>query len=132
MKTPGKGGRSSRSPTDVDRLVGENVRRLRIRRNLTLTQLAAELGLSHQQLQKYETGANRLSAGMLCSVAETLGVQIELLFRAEGGAQKKGVSAKGAALEELRTEGSYWLGRARTEEELRRMVQVLKTLSSES
>ena len=73
MKKSGTGGGNTRSPKDVDRLVGGNVRRLRIQRNLTLSQMAGELGISHQQLQKYETGANRLSAGTLCAVAAVLG-----------------------------------------------------------
>lgn len=131
MKKAGTGGDNPRSPTDVDRLVGENVRRLRIQRNLTLSQLAAELGISHQQLQKYETGSNRLSAGTVCAVAGALGVSIETLFRQEGAAPKQARSAKATAMDELRTEGSYWLGRARSEQTLRQMVEVLKALSSE-
>lgn len=131
MKKSGTGGGSARSPKDVDRLVGGNVRRLRIQRNLTLSQMAGELGISHQQLQKYETGANRLSAGTLCAVAAVLGVPIETLFRAEGGEPKKPANRQAAAMDELRTEASYWLGRASSEQKLRQMVQVLKALSSE-
>jgi transcriptional regulator with XRE-family HTH domain len=131
MKKAGTGGDNPRSPTDVDRLVGENIRRLRSERNLTLAQTAGELGISHQQLQKYETGANRLSAGMVCTVAAVLGVSIESLFRNET-APRKAADRKAAILEELRTEGSYLLGRARSEQTLRQMIQVLKALSAES
>jgi len=131
MTKAGTGGDSPRSPTDVDRLVGENVRRLRIQRNLTLAQLAAELGISHQQLQKYETGVNRLSAGTLCSVAGALGVSIEILFRDEGSGPNVALGIKAAMLHELRTEGAYWLGRARSEQTLRQMVHVLKALAAE-
>ncbi len=131
MSRSGKEGGNPRSPTDVDRLVGENVRRLRIQRNLTLAQLSAELGISHQQLQKYETGANRLSAGTVCAVAGVLGVSIELLFRDPEAAPTKAGSKKESALDVLRTEGSYWLGRARSEQTLRQMVEVLKALSSQ-
>lgn len=131
MKKAGTGGDNPRSPTDVDRLVGENIRRLRTERNLTLAQTAGELGLSHQQLQKYETGANRLSAGTLCNVAAVLGVSIESLFRNET-APRKAADRKATILEELRTEGSYLLGRARSEQTLRQMIQVLKALSAES
>ena len=132
MKKAGTGGGNPRSPTDVDRLVGENIRRLRTERNLTLAQTAGELGLSHQQLQKYETGANRLSAGTLCNIAAVLGVPIESLFRNETAAPRKAADRKAAILEELRTEGSYLLGRARSEQTLRQMIQVLKALSAES
>ncbi|MBA3069151.1 MAG: helix-turn-helix transcriptional regulator [Hyphomonas sp.] len=131
MKKSGTEGGKPRSPKDVDRLVGENVRRLRIQRNQTLSRLASELGISHQQLQKYETGANRLSAGTLFDVAAALGISIELLFRSEGAETKKPASVKATAMDALRTEGSYWLGRARSEQTLRQMVEVLKALSSD-
>ena len=55
----------SRSPTRIDQMVGEKIRELRTTQNFTLSELGLELGISHQQLQKYETGTNRLSAGML-------------------------------------------------------------------
>lgn len=132
MKKSGAGGAKPRSPTDIDRLVGENIRGLRIQRNLTLAALASELGLSHQQLQKYETGANRLSAGMLSAVAEALGVTIERLFRADDAAPHTEADARMTAMEELRTEGAYWLARARSEATLRQMIQVLKALASQA
>jgi transcriptional regulator with XRE-family HTH domain len=132
MSRFGKGDSGTRSPTDVDRLVGSNVRKLRIERNLTLAELAAELGISHQQLQKYETGTNRLSAGALCNIAGVLGVTIEFLFRNPDEPAGKSGSSKQNALDELRSEGSYLLARTRSEQTLRQMVQVLKALSSQS
>jgi transcriptional regulator with XRE-family HTH domain len=36
-------------------MVGEKIRKLRLDRNMTLAELGSELGISHQQLQKYET-----------------------------------------------------------------------------
>lgn len=131
MSKSGTGRDNPRSPSDVDRLVGENVRRLRIQRNLTLAGMAADVGISHQQLQKYETGANRLSAGTLSLVASVLGVTIESLFQSEAGSPRKPASPKDAVLHELRSEASYILGKARTEQKLRQMVQVLKALSSD-
>jgi transcriptional regulator with XRE-family HTH domain len=113
-------------------MVGENIRSLRIQRSLTLAALAAELGLSHQQLQKYETGANRLSAGMLSAVAEALGVTIERLFRADDAASQTEAGARMTAMEELRAEGAYWLARARSETTLRQMIQVLRALASQA
>ncbi|MFN7166780.1 MAG: helix-turn-helix domain-containing protein [Pannonibacter sp.] len=132
MKTSGTGGASPRSPTGIDRLVGENLRRLRIQRSLTLAQLAAEVGLSHQQLQKYETGSNRLSAGTLFAIAEALDVPIERLFRADEAAPADTGVPAAAAMDALRSEGGYWLRRARSEKTLRQMIQVLKALSSET
>lgn len=71
---------TSRAPTPVDVAVGEKIRKMRLDRNMTLAELGHELGISHQQLQKYETGTNRLSAGMLDQVARALRVEIPDLF----------------------------------------------------
>ena len=53
------------SASEVDRIVGERIRRRRILTGLTQDQLGEALGVSYQQIQKYETGANRVSAGRL-------------------------------------------------------------------
>ena len=79
---------TSRAPTAVDIAVGETIRRMRLERNMTLAELGHELGISHQQLQKYETGTNRLSAGMLSNVAEVLRVEITDLFEDAASGQK--------------------------------------------
>lgn len=129
MKKSGTKDGNPRSPKDIDRLVGENVRKLRIQRSLTLAHLSAELGISHQQLQKYETGLNRLSAGTLCAVAAALGVPVEQMFRSEDETPRKPAGSKGTAIEDLRSEGHYLLGRAKSEQALRQMVEVLKALS---
>lgn len=71
---------ASRAPTDIDRFVGERVRQLRTDQRMTLQELGADLGISHQQLQKYETGTNRFSAGMLFQTARALGVSVADLF----------------------------------------------------
>jgi len=69
----------------VDRQVGERMRRRRILLGLTQDQLADALGISYQQIQKYETGANRVSAGRLAQIAEVLEVQPGWFF---GAAEK--------------------------------------------
>lgn len=58
----------------VDRQVGERIRRRRILLGLTQDQVADALSISYQQIQKYETGANRISAGRLAQIAEVLEV----------------------------------------------------------
>ena len=60
--------------TDVDSRVGDRIRRRRILMGLTQDQLGEALGISYQQIQKYETGANRVSAGRLFLIAERLEV----------------------------------------------------------
>lgn len=130
MKKSDDTGGSSRAPTDIDRLVGNNVRRLRVQRQGTLSELAAELGISHQQLQKYETGSNRLSAGMVARMAELFGVPINSLFQDEEAAEGTRATRAERRLAELRDEGVWLLGRAGSEEALRQMVDVLRVLSA--
>lgn len=59
---------------EVDRLVGDRIRRRRILMGLTQDQLGEALGISYQQIQKYETGANRVSAGRLYLIGQSLEV----------------------------------------------------------
>lgn len=109
--------------------MGENVRRLRVKRDMTLAMLAGELGISHQQLQKYETASNRLSAGMLCRISEVLGVPVNTLFEAESATGAHGRASAPDPVGELRREGAFLLARTQSEHILRQMVQVLKALS---
>ena len=73
-------GRRSAELRPVDLHIG---RKLRLRRQilaLTQTELAAPLSISYQQLQKYETGANRISASRLYQIALVLGVPVQYFF----------------------------------------------------
>ncbi|MEM5516648.1 helix-turn-helix transcriptional regulator [Henriciella sp. AS95] len=60
--------------SEVDTIVGERIRRRRILSGLTQDQLGEALGVSYQQIQKYETGANRVSAGRLYLLAAELDI----------------------------------------------------------
>jgi len=71
---------------DVDIAVGATIRLLRQGRGMSQATLAAAVGVSFQQVQKYESGANRVSASMLSKIAETLEVPIAALFGAGAGA----------------------------------------------
>lgn len=64
----------SLAASEVDRLVGDRIRRRRILMGLTQDQLGEALGISYQQIQKYETGANRVSAGRLYLISKSLDV----------------------------------------------------------
>lgn len=85
----------SRSPTEIDVFVGERIRAIRADRHLSMQEVASALGLSHQQLQKYEVGINRLSAGMLYQVAAYFEVSVASLFPdAPKDAAAEGLKAK--------------------------------------
>lgn len=69
------------TPTDpVDVAVGARVRLARKMRGQSQQALAQAIGVSFQQVQKYESGANRVSASMLVRIAAALGVSVAELF----------------------------------------------------
>ncbi|MEO0761638.1 MAG: helix-turn-helix transcriptional regulator, partial [Pseudomonadota bacterium] len=65
-------------PVDVH--VGQRVRQRRWMMGMTQQQLAEKVGIKFQQIQKYETGANRISASRLWDVAAALDVQVSFFF----------------------------------------------------
>jgi transcriptional regulator with XRE-family HTH domain len=64
----------------IDRLVGERVRDRRVALGWSQDALAKKLGLSFQQVQKYEKGTNRISAGRLFVIAQALAAPIGHFF----------------------------------------------------
>ena len=70
-----------RSPHYVDQHVGRQIRELRRRLHVSQEKLAETLGLTFQQVQKYEKGSNRVSASKLFEVAGALGVDVDYFFR---------------------------------------------------
>jgi len=72
--------RTRRRSTDIDTLVGNNVRHLRIRAGMSQTTLGEHLGITFQQIQKYEKGTNRISAGTLFELSRLFNVPVNTLF----------------------------------------------------
>jgi len=73
-------GRGTGVPNPVDVHVGARVRTRRLLIGMNQETLARALGLTFQQVQKYEGGANRVSASRLSQIAEILGVSISYFF----------------------------------------------------
>src|ERR1700704_2742273 len=73
-------GRGTGVPDPVDVDVGGRVRTRRLLLGMNQEELAKRLGLTFQQVQKYESGANRVSASRLWEIAEVLGVTPENFF----------------------------------------------------
>jgi transcriptional regulator with XRE-family HTH domain len=69
-----------RSATAIDATVGGNLRIWRMAKGLSQSQLASRLGVTFQQIQKYEIGSNRIGTGRLVKAAGILGVPISALF----------------------------------------------------
>ncbi|WP_273054601.1 MULTISPECIES: helix-turn-helix domain-containing protein [Hyphomonas] len=130
-RTPRRGPDDAHNPraaTPVDKIVGMNIRRLRLDRKLSLQELAERLGISHQQLQKYETSMNRVSAGMLHAIAETLRVPVIALFEgALNGTDGKG--RRPSAVDKLRSECACLVDRIDCARTMQQAASVLKALA---
>ena len=89
---------TTRDPTIVDVTVGERLRKRREALEISQDDLAQGLGITYQQLQKYERGDNRISAGRLYDAAKILKTGIAFFF--EGldplhSAVRRGVAEEG-------------------------------------
>ena len=70
----------------VDVYVGKRIRHRRWMNGTTQQQLAESVGIKFQQIQKYETGMNRVSASRLWDIAHALGVDVAFFFEGLDGA----------------------------------------------
>lgn len=112
----------------VDAHVGKRIRHRRWMIGMTQQQLADKVGIKFQQIQKYETGMNRVSASRLWDIADTLGVTIAFFF--EGLAESDVTKAAGADMmadkEALELVRSYY---AIPEAQRRRLFDLARVLS---
>lgn len=69
-----------KTPHSVDVHVGQRVRMLRVAAGMSQERLGEALGVTFQQVQKYEKGVNRFSASRLFQTAQALGVRVSVLF----------------------------------------------------
>ena len=69
-----------KSPNPVDVHVGSRVRMRRILVGMSLEKLGDALGLTFQQVQKYEKGTNRIGASRLQAIANILGMPVDYFF----------------------------------------------------
>lgn len=76
-----------RRPDKHDQEVGRRVRARRLERGLSQTQLAGQIGVTFQQVQKYESGDNRMGASRLEKISAALAVPISFFF--DGAANVK-------------------------------------------
>ncbi|WP_456726872.1 helix-turn-helix domain-containing protein [Bradyrhizobium sp. USDA 3397] len=67
--------------SEIDRLIGANIRRVRLARKMTQTKLGRVVAVSFQQVQIYENGQNRIPASTLFAFSGTLEVSISEFFR---------------------------------------------------
>lgn len=115
-----------RQPLAADLVVGANIRKLRAEHGMTLQEFASLLGVSHQQLQKYETGSNRVSAGVLYQVARAFCVPVDTLFEGVDDGSDKSLPANKLGL--ARNKCRVLVDRASSLAVLNSMARVLRAL----
>ena len=79
--------------TDADRMIGSRIAALRAAQGLSQTALGNAIGVSFQQIQKYEKGRNRIGAGRLQTIADLLNVSVETFFARPPGNDEDGATA---------------------------------------
>jgi transcriptional regulator with XRE-family HTH domain len=77
---PGQPRRTRGKPDAIDIHVGTRLRQRRTLLGMSQEKLGEALGLTFQQVQKYERGANRIGAGRLHQIADVLGVTVAFFF----------------------------------------------------
>lgn len=70
--------------TDHDRIIGERIRKCRKHISISQTELGQAIGVSFQQVQKYENGQNRVPAARLSQIADRLGTTVPSLLNKTG------------------------------------------------
>ncbi len=116
-------------PVDVH--VGKRLRHRRWMIGMTQQQLAEQVGIKFQQIQKYETGMNRVSASRLWDISDALGVPVSFFFEGLSDDAKKADGAKVpgdilADKEALELVRSYY---AIPENQRRRLFDLARSLS---
>jgi transcriptional regulator with XRE-family HTH domain len=91
--------------------IGRKIRALRLQRGLSQTSLADGIGLTFQQVQKYEKGTNRVSAGRLQRIADLLDTPITFFYRGTGMPTRKS-ETRNTGLALVQTKGAMRLLRS--------------------
>ena len=77
----------------VDQFVGQRIRHRRWMVGMTQQDLAEKVGIKFQQIQKYETGANRVSASRLWDIGKAMTVDVDFFFEGYEGQPENGEMA---------------------------------------
>jgi transcriptional regulator with XRE-family HTH domain len=126
-----------RSPNPVDVHVGDRIRRRRRALGISQDKLAEALGLTFQQVQKYERGANRVSASKLYQVARALHAPIPYFFdglpdpaRATSVAEDQAAAfVHEMPLTPEEREFASWLSRIESRRVRKRLLELVRTLA---
>jgi transcriptional regulator with XRE-family HTH domain len=104
-----------RKTDSTDIAVGQRIRVERLGRRMSQTELAEKIGVSFQQVQKYEKGTNRVGAGRLARIAEVLGIPARAFFESNPSATVKDEDSKTSPFDMLAEPGAVRVLRAYTQ-----------------
>src|SRR5262245_16740000 len=123
----------ARRADNRDAEVGRRVRSRRLECRLSQTELADRIGVTFQQVQKYEKGVNRIGAGRLQRISEALEVPISFFFGAGGGSAKPEPASSNAesVFGFLQTSGSVRIVKAFHRIKSRKAKQLLVEMAEE-
>ena len=127
---------SIKSPDRVDVQVGSRIRLLRQGAQMSQTDLAEQLGVTFQQVQKYEKGMNRIGAGRLTKIAAVLGMPVSELLGDDGAAQsnRRAVAEARSPLKLITPPGALKLLRAYARiddrDQRRNIVELVERIAS--
>jgi transcriptional regulator with XRE-family HTH domain len=82
------GKQNQRAVGKADAELGKRIRLRRVEQNISQTELGAKLGVSFQQVQKYEKGVNRVGASRLQQIAIALDVPLTFFYSGDGKARE--------------------------------------------
>ena len=116
-------------PHPIDVHVGKRLRVRRTIRGLSQTKLGDSVGLTFQQVQKYESGANRISASHLYEFARLLDVPVGYFFDEVEAGKDEDVSTKRETLELVRA--YYRIEDDRARKQILNLVKTLASVSGE-
>ena len=123
-----------KSPNPIDRHIGSRVRARRVMLGMSQEKLAEALGLTFQQIQKYEKGVNRIGASRLLQMAGILDVSIEFFFEGAPGLPNVGLTGDSVMAEFLTSPDSDRLVRSfvrlRDDEARTRVADLVDWLAS--
>lgn len=123
-----------KAPNTIDKHIGGRVRARRVMLGLSQEKLADALGLTFQQVQKYEKGVNRIGASRLLHIAGILDVNIEFFFEGIPGLRPSGLPDDSAMAEFMMSPDSDRLVRGflrlKDDEARRKVVELVDWLAS--
>jgi transcriptional regulator with XRE-family HTH domain len=84
MATTERSKKRYRAAGDVDKVIGQRMRCFRLAKEMSQDDLGTKLGVSFQQIQKYEKGTNRLSSSRLVTAAKALDTSVDQILGSNG------------------------------------------------